>query len=53
MGARHMYGLLNWECYYHANSIADLKKHRMRGVGREVELVDPNTHNNKLATCHS
>ena len=28
-------------------------KHRMRGVWREDELVDPNTHNNKLATYHS
>ena len=28
---------------------ADLK-HRMRGVWRDAELVDPNTHNNKLAT---
>ena len=25
----------------------------MRGVWREAELVDPNTHNNKLATYHS
>jgi len=31
---------------------ADLK-HRMRGVWRNAELVDPNTHNNKLATYHS
>ena len=31
---------------------ADLK-HRMRGVWRDAELVDPNTHNNKLATSHS
>ena len=31
---------------------ADLK-HRMRGVRRDAELVDPNTHNNKLATYHS
>jgi len=31
---------------------ADLK-HRMRGVWRDAELVDPNTHNNKLATNHS
>ena len=31
---------------------ADLK-HRMRGVWRDTELVDPNTHNNKLATYHS
>jgi len=31
---------------------ADLK-HRMRGVWRDSELVDPNTHNNKLATYHS
>ena len=31
---------------------ADLK-HRMRGVWRDAELVDPNTHNNKLATYHS
>jgi hypothetical protein len=31
---------------------ADLK-HRMRGVWRVAELVDPNTHNNKLATYHS
>ena len=33
---------------------ADLK-HRMRGVWRDLdaELVDPNTHNNKLATYHS
>ena len=30
---------------------ADLK-HRMRGVWRDAELVDPNTHNNKLATYH-
>jgi len=28
-------------------------KHRMRGVWRDTELVDPNTHNNKLATYHS
>jgi len=28
-------------------------KHRMRGVWRDAELVDPNTHNNKLATYHS
>jgi len=29
-------------------------KHRMRGVWRAAELVDPNTHsNNKLATYHS
>ena len=27
-------------------------KHRMRGVWRDAELVDPNTHNNKLATYH-
>jgi hypothetical protein len=25
----------------------------MRGVCRDAELVDPNTHNNKLATYHS
>jgi len=31
---------------------ADLK-HRMRGVWRDAELVDPNTHNDKLATYHS
>ena len=31
---------------------ADLK-HRMRGVWRDAELVDPNTHNNKLANYHS
>ena len=31
---------------------ADLK-HRMRGVWSDAELVDPNTHNNKLATYHS
>ena len=31
---------------------ADLK-HRMRGVWRDAELVDPNTHNNKLATYDS
>ena len=31
---------------------ADLK-HRMRGVWRDAELVDPNSHNNKLATYHS
>ena len=31
---------------------ADLK-HRMRGVWRDAELVDPNTHNNKMATYHS
>jgi len=31
---------------------ADLK-HRMTGVWRDAELVDPNTHNNKLATYHS
>ena len=31
---------------------ADLK-HMMRGVWRDAELVDPNTHNNKLATYHS
>jgi len=28
-------------------------KHRMRGVWRDAELVDPNTHNNKLAIYHS
>jgi len=27
--------------------------HRMRGVWRDAELVDPNTHNNKKATYHS
>jgi len=31
---------------------ADLK-HRMRGVWRDAELVNPNTHNNKVATYHS
>ena len=31
---------------------ADLK-HRMRGVWRDTELVNPNTHNNKLAPDHS
>jgi len=31
---------------------ADLK-HRMRGVWRDAELVDPNTHNNKLTIYHS
>jgi len=31
---------------------ADLK-HRMRGVWRNAELVDPNMHNNKLATYNS
>ena len=31
---------------------ADLK-HRMRGVWRDAELVDSNTHNNKLASYHS
>jgi hypothetical protein len=31
---------------------ADLK-HRMRGVWRDADLVDSNTHNNKLATYHS
>jgi len=31
---------------------ADLK-HRMRGVWRDAELVDPNTHNKKMATHHS
>ena len=30
---------------------ADLK-HTMRGVWRDADLVDPNTHNNKLATYH-
>ena len=33
-------------------TLPDLK-HRMRGVWRDAELVDPNTHNNKLATYHS
>jgi len=28
-------------------------KHRMGGVWRDAELVDPDTHNNKLATYHS
>ena len=28
-------------------------KHRMRGVWRDAEFVEPNTHNNKLAACHS
>jgi len=28
-------------------------KYRMRGVCRDAEFVDPNTHNNKLATYHS
>ena len=28
-------------------------KYRMRGVCRDAEFVDPNTHNNKLATCNS
>ena len=27
-------------------------KHRMRGVWRDAELVDPNRHNNKLPTAH-
>ena len=27
-------------------------KHRMRGVWRDAEFVDPNTHNNKLAIYH-
>ena len=31
---------------------ADLK-HRMTGVWKGAVLVDPNTHNNKLATYHS
>ena len=31
---------------------ADLKQ-RMRGVWRDAELVDPNTHSNKLATYRS
>ena len=31
---------------------ADLN-HRMRGVWKNAELVDPNTHNNKLASYHS
>jgi hypothetical protein len=31
---------------------ADLK-HRMRGVWKDAVLVDPNTHNNKLATYHA
>jgi len=35
-----------------AGQTADLK-HRMRGVWRDAELVDPNTHNNKLATYYS
>ena len=34
------------------NFTADLK-HRMRGVWRDAELVDPNTHSNKLATYRS
>ena len=59
-------GLRGWEFYVRAvqtgraipmqEFTADLK-HRMRGVWRDAELVDPNTHNNKLATflflvCH-
>ena len=32
---------------------ADLKHRMRRGVWRDAELVDPNTHNNKLATYHS
>jgi hypothetical protein len=28
-------------------------KHRMRGVWKDAELVDPSTHNKKLATYHS
>ena len=28
-------------------------KHRVRGVWRDTELVDPNTHDNKLANHHS
>jgi hypothetical protein len=31
---------------------ADLK-HRMRGVWSDAALVNPNTHNNELATYHS
>ena len=42
---------LNWSCCVHELT-ADLK-HRMTGVWRDAELVDPNTHNNKLATYHS
>ena len=40
----------------HANTMQELTadlKHRMKGVWRNAELVDPNTHNNKLATYHS
>ena len=32
---------------------AAILKHRMRGVWTDAELVDPNTHNNKLATYRS
>jgi len=55
-------GLRGWEFYVRAvqtgraipmqEFTADLK-HRMRGVWRDAEMVDPNTHNNKLATYHS
>jgi len=55
-------GLRGWEFYVRAvqtgraipmqEFTADLK-HRMRGVWRDAELVDPNTHNNKLATFYS
>jgi len=42
----------NWACYSLQEFTADLK-HRMGGVSKDAELVDPNTHNNKLATYHS
>ena len=32
---------------------ADLKHYRMRVIWRDAKLVDPNTHNNKLATYRS
>ena len=53
MGVNHIYELFKLGVLFPCrNSAADLK-HRMRGVWRDTELVDPNTHNNKLATDNS
>ena len=48
-----MYKLFKLGMLFFMQEFAANLKHRMRGVWRDAELLDPNMHNNKLATYHS
>ena len=49
----NMYELFKLGMLLPCTSLLQILKHRMRGAWRDAELVDPNKHNNKLATYHS